>query len=219
MWVVGGSAIQPLPYVAAFYTVVSLPFQIPLSLFYTIGLAVAALLHLSADVAPRLRPAMAGACVLLAATALFYQAGQPVTRGGTGIVAGERVPLVKADALERAPLWMAAGEAELYGDLVALIARETTRDETILALPANPELYFLAERRSALPFFNSAVAIRDEDALSAAVGALRADPPRLVFHRVDDKYNNFASAGLMAFVRGRYEKIGRYGGVGVYRLR
>ena len=217
--VVGGETIHPLPYVAAFYTVVSLHFQIPIYLFYTIGLTVAALLYLAAEGAPGWRPVLASAGVLLAATALFYQAGQPVTRGGTGIVAGERVRLIKADGLTRAPLWMVAREAELYGDLVALIERETAPDETILALPVNPELYFLADRRSALPFFNSAVAIRDDVALWSAIATLRADPPRLVFHRPDDKYNNFASAGLMAFVRGEYMKIGRYGDIEAYRLR
>ncbi len=214
----GDGMVHPLPYVAAFYTMVSLHFQIPIYLFYTVGLAVAALLYLTVEAAPRLRPAVACAAVGLVAVALFYQAAQPLSRGGVGIAAGERPAVVRAE-LDRAPVWMPAEDAAAYGDLVALIERETRADETILALPVSPELYFLSGRRAALPFFNSAIGVADYDALGDAIAALQAAPPALVFFRPDDKYNNFVSAGLMAFVKGRYDMWRRVGDTEVYRPR
>ena len=61
-----GDAIAPLPIMAIFYAVVSVHFQIPVYLYYTVGLSLASLLWL----APRQSRFAAGASVALALVAV-----------------------------------------------------------------------------------------------------------------------------------------------------
>ena len=217
--VVGGKPIHPLPYLAAFYAIVSLHFQIPIYLFYTAGLTAAGLLYVLSGPSPGRRLVPVGAAIALSAVALVYQAGQPASRGAAGIIAGERVALVPATGLDRVGIRMEPAEARLYSDLVGLVRAEVPAGETILALPADPQLYYLTQRDSPLRFFNSAIGIGDAAVLSHALATLQDAPPRLVFFRPADKYNNFASAGLMAFVERRYDRIAGIGDFEIYRLR
>lgn len=217
--VAGRRPVHPLPYLATFYAIVSLHFQIPIYLFYTAGLTVVGLLCVLAGPAPGRRFVPAGAVIVLASLALVYQAGQPLSRGAAGILGGQRVALVPAPGLDRAGIRMEPEEARLYGELIGLVRAEVPPGETILALPADPQLYYLTERDSALRFFNSAIGIRDDAELSRALALLERAPPRLVFFRSQDKYNNFASAGLMAFVMRRYDRIAVIGDFEIYRSR
>jgi hypothetical protein len=221
-----GDVLHPLPILALFYALVSVHFQITIYLFYSAGLTLAALLWLTGAGARHggtrqgsgLK-ALAPALLTLAVSAvgLYYQAGQPVTRGFAGIVAGERVDLVPAEGLERHGLRIEAAEAELYRHLLTVIEREVPPEGAILAVPANPELYFLSRRRNPTRYFNLAVGLRDEDEITRLLEALEDAPPTLVFHHREDKYNTPHTDALMAFVRKRYEVIDSRGDFDIYR--
>ncbi len=213
------AAFHPLPFLAAFYALVSTHYQIPVYLFYSTAITLCALLVLCADGIAWRRHAAVGVVVALSATGLWYQAGQPLSRSLAEIAAGERVPYVRAQGIARASLWMTVEDARQYRALIDLVERETPAEGAILALPFNPELNFLTGRRNPVRFFNAGFGLPDEDAFRDAVEAMRRDPPGLVFHRPDDKYNTSYSARLLDYVRARYEPLPSQGGFDIYRYR
>lgn len=210
-------ALHPLPFLAVFYGVVSVHFQIPIYLFYSAGISLLGLIWMTSGGRSWRRYAPAALAFALSANGLYYQAAQPLTRGLMGIVRGDRVELVWSDGLDRAGLWIDAADARLYRHLIELIHRESGPDDSILAIPANPELYFLSRRRNPFRFFNSAVGIRDDGDLRAVLETLARTPPRLVIHRPRDKYNTAHAATIMDFVKQRYELLETTRGFVIYR--
>jgi hypothetical protein len=208
-----------LPIVASFYALVAIHYQIPIYLLYTVALSLAALLLLSADRSFRVRSCAAGIAAFLCATGLWFQAAQPLDRGLRGIVAGQRAPALVESGLAKADLRIGAEDAATYRELVALIQAETPEDAPILALPFNPELYYLSGRRNPTRFFTSALGVVTEVASRRVIETLQTDPPRLVFHRPYDKYNTASSARIMDFVRARYERLEPRAGFDIYRYR
>ena len=101
--------------------------------------------------------------------------------------------------------------------MLDLIRRETPEDGSILALPVNPELYFLSGRRNPTRFYNSALGIRDDGDLQAVLETLRRAPPALVFFRPDDKYVTEQAVRIMAFVRAHYEPLESRAGFEIFR--
>ena len=92
-------------------------------------------------------------------------------------------------------------------------------DASILAVPSNAELYFLAERRNAFRFYNTALGVRTDADLAHVEQTLRENPPRLVTFNRDDKYNTSRSIQIMEIVRHRYVLLGRFDPFDVYLLR
>lgn len=209
--------VHPLPFLAAFYALVSAHYQTPIHLFYTAGMSLAGLLWMATRGTLRGGNVTAVLAIALSAVALHYHAAQPLSRGLGGTLRGERVALAPSAGLDRATLWMEPADARLYRDIVELIRREVREDETILAIPFNPEFYFLSRRRNPTRYFNSAFGVRDAEEAASAVAALSRAPPKLVIFRPDDKYNTPGSAIVMDFVRERYELFEKRGGFEIYR--
>lgn len=210
---------HPLPFMALFYGLVSIHYQIPIYLFYTVGVTLAGVLWIAASwhaVARSLVPAVA---LLLSAIALHYQAAQPLTRGVAGIVAGDRIALSPERWSHRVGLHVDQADMALYDGLVATIEAQVGLDEKILALPFSPELYFLTGRTNSFRFYNSALGIRTDAELQTALQQLQTHPPRLVLYRADDKYNTRASHTLMDYVRRNFDVVGRRGAFEIYRSR
>jgi hypothetical protein len=184
-----------------------------------VALSLAALLLLSAERSSRTRFCAVGTAAFLCAIGLWFHAGQPLERGLRGAIAGQRVPALVESGLAKADLRIGAEDAATYRELVALIQSETPADAPILALPFNPELYYLSGRRNPTRFYTSALGASTEEASRRVIETLRADPPRLVFHRPYDKYNTASSAQIMDFVRARYERLAPRGGFEIYRYR
>jgi hypothetical protein len=214
-----GPAGHPLPFLAVFYALVSTHYQIPIYLYYTVGLSLAGLVWMLTAQATWRGGAIGAFVLSLSVVALYYQAAQPLSRGMAGIMTGTRTALVPGDGLDRLGLSVEAGDVAVYRRVVALVDREAGAGQTILAVPVNPEIYFLTGRRSPFRFFSSAFGIHDKAALADAIRTLRENPPRLVFHSPDDKYNTRFSAGLMDYVRQHYERLDDLGQFEVYRLR
>lgn len=206
---------HPLPVIAVFFAIICTPFEIPIYLTYASGITAVALFWLEARAGWR-RAGLAAAAILLATIGIALHAGQPLSRNLDGIVAGRRVPLDATAMLPRVSLHIEQRDHDIYSRVLALIERHVPPGQPFLALPANPELYFMSNRPAPYRFHISATGIRDEDALAAAVAVLEATPPPIVIHDPADKFNNWASAGLLAHVKARYVLTERIGPFDIY---
>lgn len=207
-------ASRALPVIAVFYAVVSVHYQIPIYLTYTVGLSFVALLWLT-----RATPAVVAGGAILAVIATVFHAGQPLSRGVAGAAEGRRVALVAADAIPRLGLAIEARDLAVYQELIRVIHREVPPDSAILAVPSHAELYFLADRPNPFRFFNTALGARTPQQLAAVLERLERRPPRLVVHDPADKYNTPASAAIMAHVQAQYERLESVGPFDIYRSR
>ena len=214
-----GNAVAPLPIMAIFYAVVSIHFQIPVYLYYTAGLSLASLLWLAPRQSRFASGASVGLALALSAIGVYFHAGQPASRGIEGLLRGERVQSARASALPHNSLKIDPDEGRRYASLVELIRREVPADASIFAVPSNAELYFLAGRRNAFRFYNTALGVRTDADLARVEQTLRDDPPRLVTFNRDDKYNTSQSMQIMETVRHRYVLLGRFEPFDVYLLR
>jgi hypothetical protein len=214
-----GAHCGALPIVAVFYGLVSVHYAIPIYLFYSLGMSVIGLLWvLTASDVTRRRTFAAVGVLILCSVAVFFQAGQPVTRGPRGIVEGKREPAVFSANLLRSGLRVDAESLAQHEALVALIQQETRADETIAAIPSSAELYFLSERRNPFRFYNTALGVRSPGSVAGVLNVFQRSPPRLVIFEPTDKYNTPQSGEIMAFVRMHYESRGRVGPFEIYRL-
>jgi hypothetical protein len=136
------------------------------------------------------------------------------------ILEGSRVSSVWGSEglpLERCTLRLDAGDHDLYASLVRAIQGASNPDDTILAIPNDAELYFLADRANPFRFYNSALGIRTNAELRHVTDEIAAHPPRLVIFRPDDKYNTDATRVVMDLVRARYEHFRDIDGLEIYR--
>ena len=210
-------AWHPLPVVAVFYALCSTHYEIPIYLQFTTGLGLIALMWLAGAQVSQRR--LFGATALFAAViALLFQAGQPVSRGLGGIIAGATPPLDAPEGLPGARFAMERQDQATYLRLLALIEANSEAGEAILAVPFDPELYFLSHRRSPFRYYATMLGIRDDDALAEALQRLERSPPPIVIHKRDDKYNNWASDAVVAKVRDGYVQSERVGPFDVYLL-
>jgi hypothetical protein len=212
------AAFRALPFLAVFYGLVSAHYEIPVYLTFSTAASALGLLALLANAPGWLRTTTLGLAIGLSLTALYFHAGQPLTRGMKGIVEGQRQDYVHAE-FARAHLWMTPEDRQTYRDILQLIDRETRDGDSILAMPFNAELYFLSGRRNPTRFHNLAVGIGDQATLQYVLDNLREAAPRLVFHQPKDKYNTDLTDGVMDFVKTRYTRLPSIGGFDIYRLR
>jgi hypothetical protein len=209
---------HPLLFIAVFHALVATFHQLPLYLMTASGLSLAAALCISVGLGPRWRiAAMAGAAAL-AVIAVHYQAAEP-TRSVRAVFAGVRGEAPVDSTLPRVSLKIDPVEQREHALVLALIERETSPGAAILAVPFEPQLYFISGRRNPARFYNTAIGIRDEAALAATLETLRRHPPHLLLHRTDDKYGTEWSQRLIDALLPHYEKIDRIGGLDVYRRR
>jgi hypothetical protein len=192
---------------------------LPIYLFYTVGLSLAAVLLLTAESSAGIRAVTLAVSTVIAVVALYYQAAMPLTRHLQGTVAGERrfpaTPLPSSVA----GIYVDAADAELYQSLVRLIDRETQPGDTIFALPTNAELYFLGRRTNPFRFYNTAFGIRSSADLDAVLQVIRCHPPKLIIYDPTDKYNTPASFRIAGGLGTLYEKLARVPPFEVFRAR
>jgi hypothetical protein len=211
-------APHPILFMAVFYALVSTFHQLPLYLMTSSGLSLAALVWAAVGLGPRWRAAVMAGTGALAVIAVHYQAAEPVGTIGDRI-AGERAERPVASTLPHVSLKIDPADLREYTDLLAVIERETPPDAAILAVPFDPQLYFISGRRNPVRFYNTTIGIRDDNALRATLDVLERDPPRLLFYRTDDKYITQRAQRLIEVLLPQYEKIERIGGLDIYRRR
>ena len=211
-------ALGPLSFVAVFYGLVPLHYQVEDYLFFGIAPVVCGLLWIAGNGGRRRVHGVAVTVFALSAVALYYHAAQPFSRGLAGTLAGERVALGDIADIPRARLHIEARDAAIYRRVLALIDAEVQPRGTILAIPANAELYFLSGRRNPLPYSFVPFGLVDGDTLNAALAALETDPPRLVFHVPQLPYNSSYTDAIMDTIRSSYERLEPIGEFEIYRL-
>jgi hypothetical protein len=210
---------HPLPFLAPFYALVSVHYQHPTYLYYTVSVSLVALLWLTADGNRLRRLTIMSMTCALAVIALQFHAAQPLTRGRLGVIAGARTaePSMSVN-IQRLGLDIGAKDQRRYQHLIALIERETAPDEPIFVLPANAELYFLTRRRNPFRFLNTAIGVTNEAELASVLKALAERPPKLVIFNSRDVTNNAFSRRIMAFVESRYVRLEISRPFEIYRL-
>jgi len=209
-----------LPVVAAFYSLVTLHMAGAIYLSFSVGLAIAAVAWFVVRGTARWAPAGAWALASLAAVGLVYHAGQSPFRSRMETARGLRTVTAGTETCPpaaRASLEVARAECEPYWQIVRAIRTEAPDGTSILALPNDAELYFLADRTNPFRFYNSALGLTRPEQVDAVLDTLRADPPRVVAFRPDDRYNTDASRRIMRAVRDRYERFDTIAGVELYR--
>lgn len=211
-----------LPILASFYTLTSLLFEGPLYLYYSAGLSLTAVLWLTAARTRAHRLAWTAVAAGLSVVAIVFHAGQSRLRTPMEILQGKRVSNTWAmgpSGLDRCRLRLDDVDRRVYGGLVQIIQSESESTDSILALPNDAELYFLAKRRSPVRFYNSALGIQTAAELQQVMAGLTARPPRIVTFRPDDKYTTEAARHIMEFVWSNYASIATIDGLEVYKLR
>ena len=197
-------AVGPLPVIAIFYGLVALLQQIPIYLSYALPLTVPALLWFGL---PARKPWKLGLTVLTLCSsviAIYYHAAQPITRTLAGTIRGDRRPFVARSTLERSGLLTDAESMTAYTDVIHTIQQISRPNDSILVIPNNPELYFLANRRNPFRFWNSAIGVRDAKEAAEVLAVLQNTPPRLVLFSPEDRNNTSAAAPIVNYVRQQY---------------
>lgn len=183
-----GAPTAALPTIAMFSAVVSVHYEIPIYLYYSVGLSIAGLLSVPMAKIPRL--AIAGCAAIVATIALTFHAGQPVGRGFFATAVGARVATTEL-GLRKASIRVTKSDHDLYRSMLRLIEACTPADETIFAYPSNSELYYLADKTPPVRFFSTAFGLkRTEDAGALAAMLASSAGPRMVIHNRLDKYNS-----------------------------
>ena len=214
-------SFHPLPLIATFYALVSLHYQLPIYLFYTVGLSLTAILYLTAEADARSqRVAVAVSnCDFWRGTVLSGSDAPHSSRNFSGIVAGERrFPAVSLPS-PVAGIYVDSADAQLYQSLIRVIDRETQPGDSIFALPTNAEMYFLGRRTNPFRFYNTALGIRSTADLDSVLDAIRCHPPKLVFYNSTDKYSTPASIRIAGALGTRYEKLAPVPPFEVFRAR
>ena len=206
-------------FLAVFHGIVSVHFQIPIYLFYTVGLSLTGLIWMLAGKSMGRRAIVAACALWVSAVALNYHSAQHLSRGLIGTLKAERTEVTRTDGLDRLGLSVEAKDIKLYRRIADLVNREVRGDQTILALPVNPEIYFLTGRRVPVRFFNSALGIVGNTDFRAVMKTIRDRPPRLGFHQPSDKYNTKFGDEIMVYAWTNYELAGNLGELKIYRFR
>jgi hypothetical protein len=212
------SRIHPLPVVATFYALVSLHYQLPIYLFFTVGLSLSAVLLLTAKSNAGFRWFTAALSAAIAGVSLYYQAAMPLVSLQTTVAGERRFPATPLP-FPVAGIYVGAADAQLYQTLVGLIDRETQPGDTIFAFPTNAELYFLSRRTNQFRFYNTALGIRSSADLDSILQVIRCHPPKLVFYNPTDKYNTPAAGRIAASLETRYERLARVPPFEVFKAR
>jgi hypothetical protein len=222
-WTVVGAALRgnwdkarhPLPIVAVFFALVAVHFQIPIYLWFAITPVLLALLWCGGR--NHLRIASV-AVVLLASIAVYFQAGQPLSRGLGGIVRGERVALDAPEGLPRASLAIEQTDQQAYGALLKRIELEARPGEPLFTLPMDPEINFLTGRPTPMPYYGTPLGLRQATDVADSVRRLTQAAPLFVVYRRNDKYLTPLSEELLREVRRRDPAPETFGPFELYRV-
>jgi hypothetical protein len=208
---VGVTGADALTWIASFYSLVALHYQIPIYLFYVAGLNALALAALA--VTARVRAVVTVALLATSVMALYFHAGQPLTRGVEGTMRGDRTAQLQPCGLPRCSLRLDAAEIRTHREVMSRIEAHSARSDCILALPGDAEFYFISRRCNPTRFFNSALGLRSPADVETLLARLHKRPPVVLIHRPGDKYNTALTGQLMSALRPLYahhERLGEF---------
>jgi len=210
--------VPPLPLLASFYALVAVHYQDPAYLYFALGPVFAGLLWYAGNLQRVPRQGALLAAGLYAATALYFHAGQPISRGYLAQLGGERQELVRSSLPQLAGLYVTPSDEKTYQALMEIIDRHSRPGDPILGVPAESELFFLTGRRNPLRYNFLPFGLRDDESVRRALQVLAAAPPLLVFHVPALPYNTIYTDAIIDWVRSHYTRLGTVREFDVYAL-
>jgi len=215
---VNQKAIEPVGYIPVFFMLVSVHYQIPIYLFYSVALTLVAILWLLQDFKTRINVTANIVFLVICGLGLFLHAGQPLARGLIGTLNGERYMERESCGMNHCSVKADPEIVRKYQRLVTLVLDHTKAEDMILTIPFNPEINYLTKRASPFRFFNTALGIYSTEELNKAIAILGQNNTKLVFYNVNDKYNTSLVDELMNYIKEHYQFLGNKDGMEVYLL-
>lgn len=187
--------VHPIAILAVFWALGGLHHQIPIYLMFVMPAVLFGLLFLhSGRIALVFLVAVSG-------WALVFQAAQPLDRGLSGIVAGQRGVSYVATGLPRVSLRIPQDDAMMFREVVEVIEKNANPEEPLMTIPMDPELNFITDRKSPVRYYGTFLGLRSERDVTETIVALNATAPLYVVHRRQDKYLTPLSVNLLKQVR------------------
>ena len=169
--------ISPVLMISLFFGYVSLYYQIPIYLFYSLGLYGIALFML---VPSQYKNLAAGIAIALSLFSMAQYIAMPLEHPATR----KTVPA----NIEGASLKITETSRDQYNDLLKYINEQTQKTDYVFAFPVNPEIYFLSKRKNPTPYVSTAISISSDQEYETLLIYLKQKQPRLIINRPDDKY-------------------------------
>lgn len=204
-------SVEPAVLLAVFWAVGALHYQIPIYLLFVLQ----AVLFGCLVACPN--RTVTATLLALSTWALVFQAGQPLERGLTGIVSGQRSEKNVPADLPRISLRIQPHDAAIFREVIEFIEATAAPKEPLMTIPMEPELNFAMARKSPVPYYGTPLGLRLERDVEATLDALDAAAPLFVVNRRNDKYLTPLSASLLARVRERSDAPVRIGPFDLYR--
>lgn len=191
----GAIKVPPVAYIPLFYGLVSAHYEIPIYLYYTIALVLIATTVLLAE--KKRLSAITLTSFFLSFTALTFHAAQPLTRGLAGTIQGETIAHNEKCRIERCGVNGDSKTIDKYKALITEIKRLSKDTDYILALPFNPEIYYLSQQSPPVTYYNSAFGLNDMEALIETEQRILATKTKLLIVNENDKYYTELSRKLV----------------------
>lgn len=198
------SSQDALPILTVFYSMVSYTLQIPIYLYYSVGLSLISLIWISTHYYRHFKIGIITVTFFLLITACYFHAAQPSQRGMKGIMEGQRQTLFEKQTLPKLSLKIQKADGETYETLTDYIKMKTGVRDTIFVFPNNPEVYFLAERRNPYRFTLTPTALQNAGDIERTAALLNTNPPRMILYNPGDKYNSPFTPMLLEEIRKNY---------------
>lgn len=205
---------HPLPHLAVFFALVAIHFQIPIYLFYATAPVLIGILWQSRARSGQVAVGLA----VLSAIAIYYQAGQPLSRGLVGIIQGNRIALDAPEGLPRAGIAMEASDQRVFTALIERIEAGARPGEPLFTLPMDPELNFITGRPAPVRYYGTPLGLRSREDVAETLRLLDEAAPLFVVHRRDDKYLTPLSRELLQEIRRLDSSPEPFGPFDLYRL-
>lgn len=215
----GEMKLSSLPLVAVFYGLVSVHYQIPNYLYFSVGLTICGVLGAANLTNGAVKNALTAAIGMVGLAAIFLHAAQPTERSIIDILQGKKVGAPKVFLGGKVNLWITEKEAEIYNNIIQLVENNVGKEETIFAFPSNSEIYYITNRANPFRFFNSAFGIRTEEQFERIMHTLKTTPPRMVFYNSNDKYITEKAIQISDYIKSQYTLIENADGIEYYLLR
>lgn len=215
----GEMKLSALPLIAVFYGLVSVHYQIPNYLYFSVGLTICGVLATVDLTNSTVRNAFMAIIGLVSIAAIFLHAAQPTERSIIDILQGKKNTAPKVFLGGKVNLWVTEKEANIYKNINQLVEDNVGIEETIFAFPSNSEIYYITDRVNPFRFFNSSFGIRTEEQFERILHTIKTTPPRMVFYNPNDKYNTEKSIQISDYIKNQYTLIENVNGMEYYLLR
>ncbi|MBT5074822.1 MAG: hypothetical protein HOM63_13975 [Kordiimonadaceae bacterium] len=208
--------ISPIVMIAVFYALVTVHFQIPIYLFYTVGITFCAILWILNTDSGTKTNGILSLIGIVSILALFYHADQPTGRQIIDILGGKKTSSQKVLLAGNVNLWVEEKDTLKYKEILQLVEQNVAENEGIFAFPSNSEIYYITGRSNQFGFFNSAFGINNQQQFDTVISSLKSSPPRLIFYTADDKYNTNRSKALIQIIKQNYSLLNTVDDIEVY---